>query len=76
MSEEQVCYGGRTLKKARMQAEIWTQKELARRTGIAACIISDLECGRRIMSPKWALRIAEVIGVEYETLLDDMIPKR
>ena len=70
MSEEQVYYGGRLLKKARMNAEVWTQKELAQRTGIAPSIISDLECGRRMMSPKWALQIAEVLEVEWGTLLD------
>ncbi len=70
MSEEQAYYGRRILKKARMKAEVWTQKELAQRTGIAPSIISDLECGRRMMSPKWALQIAEVLEVEWGTLLD------
>lgn len=57
----QVIYGGRKLRDARLKAGIGSQKELAARTGIAPNIISDLERGRRLMSPTWAKRIAEVV---------------
>ncbi|MDI6880621.1 MAG: helix-turn-helix transcriptional regulator [Desulfitobacteriaceae bacterium] len=61
----------RNLRKARLNANIWTQKELAVRTGIAPSIISDLERGRRAMSPQWAVKIAEVVGVNYGTLMTE-----
>lgn len=70
MSEE-VQHKGNFLKKARLNSGIWTQKELAERTGIAACIISDLERGRRVMSPAWAKKIGEALGIDYELLLGD-----
>ena len=69
MKGRSVKYNGKNLRKARLNANIWTQKELAERTGIAPSIISDLERGRRTMSPQWALRIAEVVGVNYATLM-------
>ncbi len=71
MSEEKVTYGGWKVREARLHAGIGTQKELALRTGLAPNIISDLERGRRSMSPTWAMRIAEAVGVESESLLDN-----
>lgn len=70
MSRERVYYKGKRLRLARLTAEIWTQKELAERTGIAPCIISDLERGARPLSPAWAMRIAEAVGMDYRELLD------
>lgn len=58
----QVIYAGQKIRKARLEAAIGTQKELAEKTGIPANIISDLERGKRKMSPNWARRIAEVVG--------------
>lgn len=71
MSERsQVIYAGQTLRKARLKAAIGTQKELAERTGIPANIISDLERGKRKMSPTWAKRIAETIGGDWTDFID------
>ena len=53
--------GGRKLRIARLKAGIGSQKELATKTGIAPNIISDLERDRRLMSPTWARRIAQVL---------------
>lgn len=57
----QVRYGGRKLRNVRLKAGIGTQKELAVITGIAPSIISDLECGRRSVSPDWENRITEAV---------------
>ncbi|MFZ3100776.1 MAG: helix-turn-helix transcriptional regulator [Desulfitobacteriaceae bacterium] len=70
MTEEKAIYGGWKVREARLQAAIGTQKELAILTGLAPNIISDLERGRRSMSPNWAMRIAEAVGVKSESLLD------
>lgn len=69
MSEEQAIYRGWKIREARLKAAIGTQKELAARTGLAPNIISDLERGRRSMSPAWAMRIAEAVGVKPDDLL-------
>ena len=69
MGKEPVFYKRKLLRQARLKAEIWTQRELAARTGIAPCIISDLERGTRPLSPAWAMRIAEAVGVDYRELL-------
>lgn len=74
MSEEKVVYGGWRIREARLRAAIGTQKELSRRTGISPTIISDLERGRRPISPAWALRIAEAVGTKSENLLADQSP--
>jgi len=66
----QLVYSGRKMRDARRKAGIWSQKELANRTGIAPNIISDLERGQRSMSPTWAKRIAEAVGV-YTTDLTE-----
>ncbi|MGI1660157.1 MAG: helix-turn-helix transcriptional regulator [Desulfitobacterium sp.] len=55
----------------RLRAEIATQKELAQKTGLSQSIISDLERGRRSLSPAWAMRIGEAVGTPWETLLED-----
>ncbi|MHB8124442.1 MAG: helix-turn-helix domain-containing protein [Desulfitobacteriaceae bacterium] len=76
MTEEKAIYGGWKVREARLQAAIGTQKELAIRTGLAPNIISDLERGRRSMSPTWAMRIAEAVGVKFESLLDQEKDKK
>ncbi|WP_088188432.1 helix-turn-helix transcriptional regulator [Desulfosporosinus sp. FKA] len=68
--KEQVIYYGQKLRSARLKAAIGTQKELAEKTGIPANIISDLERGKRRMSPSWARRIAEVLGGEWTDYAD------
>ncbi|KLU66107.1 helix-turn-helix domain protein [Desulfosporosinus acididurans] len=68
--QKQVVYYGQKLRKARLKAAIGTQKELAEKTGISANIISDLERGKRRMSPSWARRIAEVLGGEWTDYMD------
>ncbi|GAB6170975.1 hypothetical protein JCM15765_04530 [Paradesulfitobacterium aromaticivorans] len=70
MSEEQSVYRGWKIREARLRAAIGTQKELALRTGLAPNIISDLERGRRNVSPAWAMRIAEAVGVKPDDLLN------
>lgn len=65
-----VIYEGHKLRKARLEAAIGTQKELAEKTGIPANIISDLERGKRRMSPSWARRIAEAVGGNWTDLID------
>ena len=66
----QVIYEGHKLRKARLEAAIGTQKELAEKTGISANIISDLERGKRRMSPTWAKRIAEIVGGNWTDFID------
>lgn len=71
MSERsQVIYGGRNVRNERLKAGIGSQKELADKTGIAPNIISDLERGRRLMSPTWAKRISEGVGVYWIDLME------
>lgn len=71
MSGKGVIYAGNKVRDSRLKAGIGTQKELAERTGINPNIISDLERGRRPITPAWAMRIAEAVGKEYEDLLKD-----
>lgn len=79
MSEEQKIYhqhqklasAGWKLREARLCAAIATQKELAEQTGIAPNIISDLECGRRRITPSWAKKIAQATGKNMNDLLKD-----
>jgi len=71
MSENQAAYGSSRIKPARIQAEILTQRELAERTGLAPNIISDLERGKRKVSPAWAMRIAEAVGGNWNDYLDE-----
>lgn len=68
--KSQVIYAGQKMRKARLEAAIGTQKELAEKTGIPANIISDLERGKRQMSPAWAKRIAEVVGGNWTDFID------
>ncbi|MDR3543953.1 MAG: helix-turn-helix transcriptional regulator [Desulfosporosinus sp.] len=71
MSEKrQMIYGGQKMRNARLKAAIGTQKELAERTGIPANIISDLERGKRQMSPSWAKRIAEAVGGSWTDFIE------
>ena len=68
--KKQVIYAGQKMRTARLKAAIGTQKELAERTGIPANIISDLERGKRQMSPAWAKRIAEAVGGNWTDFID------
>lgn len=68
--KNQVVYAGQKVRKARLKAAIGTQKELAEKTGIPANIISDLERGKRPMSPAWAHRIAEAVGGDWTDFMD------
>jgi len=70
IEKRQVIYAGHKLRNARLEAAIGTQKELAEKTGIPANIISDLERGKRKMSPTWAKRITEVVGGNWVDFLD------
>ncbi|TGE31357.1 helix-turn-helix transcriptional regulator [Desulfosporosinus sp. Sb-LF] len=70
MSEKEVTYAGQKTREARLKATIGSQKELAEKAGIAASIISDLERGKRPMSPTWARRIVGVVGVGWADLMD------
>ncbi|AHF08046.1 helix-turn-helix domain-containing protein [Desulfitobacterium metallireducens] len=69
--EKNVFYGGGKLRISRLKAGIATQKELAERTQISPSIISDLERGRREMNATWAMRIAEVVGTPWKSLLEE-----
>jgi len=71
MSESKVAYSSERIKQARLKAAIATQRELAERTGLAPNIISDLERGKRRVSPAWAMRIAEAVGGNWYDFLDD-----
>ena len=64
--------GGSKLRSLRLKAEIATQVEMSRKTGIAQCIISDLERGRRQLNPTWAKLIAEALGTPWQTLLSEV----
>lgn len=66
----QIDYAGQKVRNARLKAAIGTQKELAEITGIPANIISDLERGKRQMSPAWAKRIAEAVGGSWTDFID------
>lgn len=71
MSEkDKVIYAGQKIRRARLKAAIGTQKELAEKTGIPANIISDLERGKRQISPTWAKRIAEAVGGNWTDFVD------
>ena len=71
MSEKnKVIYAGQKIRRARLKAAIGTQKELAEKTGIPANIISDLERGKRQISPTWAKRIAEAVGGNWTDFMD------
>lgn len=69
MEKRQVVYGNRKMREARLKAAIGSQRELADKTGINPNIISDLERGKRPMSPTWAKRIAEVVGGYWGDLM-------
>lgn len=70
--ENAVLYqASKKVRSLRLRAEIATQTELSKRTGIAQSIISDLERGRREMNPTWAILIAEAVGTSWKTLLEE-----
>ena len=68
--KNKVIYAGQKIRRARLEAAIGTQKELAEKTGIPANIISDLERGKRQISPTWAKRIAEAVGGNWTDFMD------
>lgn len=68
--KRQVVYEGERMRVARLRASIGSQKELAEKTGISPTIISDLERGKRLMSPTWAKRIGEAVGVYWTDLME------
>ena len=71
--KNKVSYSGQKIRRARLKAAIGTQKELAEKTGIPANIISDLERGKRQISPTWAKRIAEAVGGTWTDFIDEPI---
>lgn len=71
MNGEKVVYHGKKIRRARLRAGIATQKELAEVTDISPTIISDLERGRRPMTPAWAMRIAEAVGSDWQYFLEE-----
>lgn len=46
-----------------------TQRELAEKIGIPQRHISEMETGKRVIGKEMAKRFAEVLGVDYRTLL-------
>ena len=62
---------GTRVREYRLKAGIGTQKELAELTGISPTIISELERGKRSVTPKYADRIAEKLGVKTSVLWDE-----
>jgi DNA-binding XRE family transcriptional regulator len=46
-----------------------TQKELAERLGISQNMVSEMESGKRSITPKMANRIAETFNVPYKAFL-------
>jgi DNA-binding transcriptional regulator YdaS (Cro superfamily) len=58
----QVCW-------ARLRAGITTQTQLAHLTGIHPTIINELERGKRMINPQWAVKIAKVTGVKWQDLM-------
>lgn len=70
--EKPANYGGQNkIRSYRLRAEIGTQKELAKKTGLSQSIISDLERGRRCLTPAWAMLIAEAVGTPWRVLLEE-----
>ncbi|HZK85240.1 MAG TPA: helix-turn-helix transcriptional regulator [Desulfosporosinus sp.] len=70
MSGKEGISTGKIMREARLRATIGSQKELAEKVGISATIISDLERGKRPMSPTWARKIAQVVGLSWTDLMD------
>ena len=58
----------RVLRGLRIKEDI-TQKELAERLGISQNMISEMESGKRPITPKMAKRIAEKFDVPYKAFL-------
>lgn len=47
----------------------WNQSDLVRRTGLSSSTLSRFATGKRIPSPKQADLIADVLGVDLDTVL-------
>jgi transcriptional regulator with XRE-family HTH domain len=60
----------------RLRAQIPTKKELAKRTGIAPSIVSDLESGKLFLSSPYALMIKEALGCSLDDLFEDLANAR
>lgn len=54
---------------AYMTGQSWTQKKLAKITGISQGNISKMLCGKRPIGPKTAKILAKAFGVDYRKLL-------
>ena len=53
------------------RARAFSQRDLARLTGIAQDTISQLETGKREAQPRIIRRLAETLGVEPSTLMKE-----
>jgi len=58
------------LQKCRLRAEIPSQAELARRSGVDRTTISHLESNRLFLSIQYALRLKEVLGCSLDELYE------
>lgn len=66
--ESKTPYEVSPLRSLRLQAKM-TQVELSKRTGVAQCVISDLEHGRREFTWGWARQIARSMGMSAAELM-------
>jgi len=60
------------LQKRRLRAEIPTQVELARRSGIDRTTISRLERNRLFLSIHYALHLKEILGCSLDDLYEEL----
>lgn len=58
------------IRRARLQAGIATQRELAELTGLHPSIISGLERSKRRLNATWALKIGQATGTDWLELFD------
>ena len=54
---------------AYMTSQSWTQKKLAKATGISQADISKMVNGKRVIGPSTAKRFGEAFGVDYRKFL-------
>jgi transcriptional regulator with XRE-family HTH domain len=59
---------GMRLRKFRKE-QAWSQRDLARESGVAQDTISRLESGQREAQPRTVRRLAEALGVEPRELM-------
>lgn len=60
------------LRRCRLRAEIPSQAELARRSGIDRTTVSHLESNRLFLSIHYALRLKEVLGCPLDDLYEEV----